>query len=351
MEVSDIKKALRTHRMESIKSKIDFADISSYDIVPTPPKEPKPEANRLHRRHGIRAQKSYQAKYTTPPECETQKYGTEPGAGNGSGDFCRTRNTDLPWYCPSTSPRDTFYGKGETNIHKKDICNDLKSTSAGLQTNLSVKEVLNNNPIRYPVPGPRDQLVPSPFPINKNKLAPVVDPKKNPKSKTAHAIPRPAIAVHMPFDKQRENDTFTGQQITTPMPEATINTNPIRYPVPGPRDQLVPSPFPINKNKLAPVVDPKKNAKPKTARAGPCPVKAVHLPVYRDNTESSCILTQMFGDRDTDLTDSVIPVTKQRRPSRYPGSREQLLPNPFSINKACLPPIVKRGRVVAPMCG
>ncbi|XP_033761044.1 uncharacterized protein LOC117342866 [Pecten maximus] len=349
MEVSNIKKVLRTHRMESAKAKIDFADISTFDIVPTPPKEPKPEANRMHRRRGIRAQKSktYEAKPASLQEFEAQELGLKHDTRSESNDLARTgpSDTNNPWYCQTPKTRDTSF--------KKNTCKDMKTTFVDQTTNASLKDVLKNtNPIRYPTPGPRDQLAPSPFPVNKNKLAPVVDPKKNAVPKTARPGPRPVKAIHTPVFNPSLIATAPDRQARTPLPEAMNNPNPIRYPAPGPRDKLAPSPFPVNKNKLVHVLDPRKNAVTKTTRVGLRLVKAVRVSIYSDNTESSCILTQMYSDRD-DYANSIVPAMENSRPIRYPppGPREQMLPNPFPVNKACLPPLIKHGRVVAPMCG
>ncbi|OWF38697.1 uncharacterized protein LOC110465989 [Mizuhopecten yessoensis] len=359
MEASHIKKALRTRRMESAKHKIDFADISTFDIVPTPPKGPKPEAVRLQRRHRVHAQKlnTYEAKYRSSQDSETHK--TQHDAVNGSGDFLRTVDPAFPWYCPTPRTGDTSssYDREEHTVHKQATCNDPSTSS-------SRKQAINTNPIRYPAPGPREQLAPSPFPVSKNKLAPVVDPKKNAVPKPARASPRaspragglagprPVKAKHMLVHKENGKTTNTDQPTRIYLPEAVHNKNPIRYPAPGPREQLAPSPFPVNKNKLAPVVDPKKITVPKPARAGPRPVKAVHAPVYFDDAESSCVLTRMYGCRDEYTTDSVIPV-KNSRPIRNPspGPREQLLPSVFPVNKRRLPSLAKHGRVVAPLCG
>ncbi|XP_069104843.1 titin-like [Argopecten irradians] len=305
MEISNIKKALRTHRMES--RKIDFTDISTFDIVPTPPKGPKPETNKLSRR--IRAQK-------------VKVYET----------------------------------KASLCLKDLDTTNDVsvKNTLIDHQIKDSSNELVNANPIRYPAPGPREQLTPSPFPINKNKLAPVVNPKRNAVPKPKQTCPvkpthKSLYDSDMPTVTELPARTYKPQSL----PEPIYNPNPIRYPSPGPRENLAPSPFPVNKNKLAPVVNPKRNAVPKTARVGPRPVKAVHMPVYSDNSDSSCILTQLFSDREDYRPTSAIPVMENSHPIRYsvPGPREQLLPSPFPVNKACLPPLIKHGRVIAPMCG
>ncbi|OWF55139.1 hypothetical protein KP79_PYT14511 [Mizuhopecten yessoensis] len=272
MEVSTIKKALRTHRMESAKNKIDFADISTFDIVPTPPKGPKPETARLQRRHRVHAQKlnTYEAKYGSSQDSETHK--TQHDAKNGSGDFRKTVDPAFPWYCPTPRTGETSFDREENAIRKQATCNAVEATFTDQSTNSSRKQAVNANPIRYPAPGPREQLAPSPFPVNKNILAPMVDPRKN--------------------------------------------------------------------------------AIPKSARPGPRPVKAVHMPVFHENTESSSMLTMMYGCRDVCVADSVIPV-KNRRPIRNPspGPREQLLPSIFPTKKRRPATLVKRGRVVAPMCG
>ncbi|XP_021373660.1 skin secretory protein xP2-like [Mizuhopecten yessoensis] len=352
MEVSTIKKALRTHRMESAKNKIDFADISTFDIVPTPPKGPKPETARLQRRHRVHAQKlnTYEAKYGSSQDSETHK--TQHDAKNGSGDFRKTVDPAFPWYCPTPRTGETSFDREENAIRKQATCNAVEATFTDQSTNSSRKQAVNANPIRYPAPGPREQLAPSPFPVNKNKLAPVVNPKKNAVPKPARAGPRPVKAKHMLIHKENVKTTVTDQPTRMSLPEAANNTNPIRYPAPGPREQLAPSPFPVNKNILAPMVDPRKNAIPKSARPGPRPVKAVHMPVFHENTESSSMLTMMYGCRDVCVADSVIPV-KNRRPIRNPspGPREQLLPSIFPTKKRRPATLVKRGRVVAPMCG
>ncbi|XP_033761105.1 extensin-like [Pecten maximus] len=357
MEVSNIRKALRTHRMES--KKIDFTDLSTFDIVPTPPKEPKPEVNKLNRRHGVRVQKSktYETNDSPSQEPETRKSTTRPkhDTTNVSCDLPRTGEKDIPWYCQNPKTKDTPFEKEENAIHRKSTYNDVKFTLTDQKTNPSPGAEVNTNPIRYPTPGPREQLSPSPFPVNKNKLAPVVNPRRNAVPRTVRVVPRSVKPKRMPVCDPSVNVTVIDRpaRVSQSLPESLNNPNPIRYPTPGPRDPLTPSPFPVNKNKLAPVVDPKRNAVPRTARVGPRPVKAVHMPIYNDNSESSCILTQLYGDRGDYVADSVVPVMKNSRPIRYPppGPREQLLPNPFPVNKARLPPLIKHGRVVAPMCG
>ncbi|XP_069107815.1 uncharacterized protein [Argopecten irradians] len=251
MEVSNIKQALRVNRMKSAKAIVNFADICTFDIVPTPPKEPKPETTKMLRHRGVRAQKFkiYDAKSAQEP-------GFEPDRLIDHIYVSRTGSKDS--YCPQNSTKYAY--------------NDVKTSFSDMKANESLNiAVKNMNPIRYPAPGPREQLAPSPFPVNKNRLAPVVDPRKNAVPKT----PRPGPI-------KGASSSVVDWPSMTLLPEAFNNSNPIRYPAPGPRELLVPSPFPIDKNRLAPVVNPKKNAVPKTTRAGPHPLKAVHMPIFSD---------------------------------------------------------------------
>ncbi|XP_021345039.1 serine/arginine repetitive matrix protein 1-like, partial [Mizuhopecten yessoensis] len=284
MDTLSSKKALYLHRIKSTKTKIDFADISTFDIAPTPPKEPKPEARKLHRRHRICAQKlnTYEAKYESTQESATHISRTEHDNGSVSSDLLAARDPAFPWYCPTPRTGNTSVNKEEDAIYEHD--NVVKTTFEGQRKNPSLNEAINANPIRYPAPGPREQLAPSPFPVNKNKLAPVVDPRKNVASKPPRKGPRPVKAKHMPVYKETVKTTAIDHPIRTSLPKPVNNPNPIRYPAPGPREQLTPSPFPVNKNKLAPLVDPRKNtAVPKTPRKGPRPVKAKHISVFHDS--------------------------------------------------------------------